>query len=296
MGRSIPDAWTALESRVHPHWVSCVPRLARPSRDLRSGINFLLSFAKLSIWLRQIRRALMSLHQYLKRRQRYGTAIPPDAESYSAQVFSGKDPSGQPLRDDHSHAFYLPVDEDGDGRIDHITVFAPCGFGADDPVEVQALATLGRLSFGEGELSLMLLGLGTWDGITCSRLIGPSTVWESATPFVVTRHLKLRGRKRDPRDWSQGREGQQLFVAQVLREELERRGFKDAEIEPLDFIGGHHLRPLQFQLYRRKRGDDGGQRPRGIFRLRFPEPVTGPIAVGHSCHFGLGLFLPVSST
>ncbi len=243
----------------------------------------------------QTRRALMSRYQYLKRRGKYGRVIPPDAESYNAPVFSGKDASGQPLRDDHRHAFYLPADEDGDGRIDHITVFAPCGFGSDDPVEVQAIGTLRRLSFGEGELSLLLLGLGTWDGITGSRLLGPSTVWESATPFVVTRHLKRRGRKRDPREWFEGEEGQAAFVAQVLREELERRGLKSAEIVPLDSIGAPHLRPLQFRLFRRKRGDEGGQRPRGAFRLRFPAPVTGPIAVGHSCHFGLGLFLPAGA-
>ena len=122
------------------------------------------------------------------------------------------------------------------------------------------------------------------------RLSGspPPRSWSPATSNAVAA-------ERDPREWSQGREGQQLFVAQVLQEELERRGLKHAEIEPLDSIGAHHLRPLQFQLYRRKRGDDGGQRPRGAFRLRFPAPVTGPIAVGHSCHFGLGLFLPVSS-
>jgi CRISPR-associated protein Csb2 len=33
----------------------------------------------------------------------------------------------------------------------------------------------------------------------------------------------------------------------------------------------------------------------GAFRLRFPAPVTGPIAVGHSCHFGLGLLLPAGA-
>ena len=243
----------------------------------------------------QMRRALMSRYQYLKRRQKHGPAIPSDAESYNASVFSGKDTSGHHLRDDHRHAFYLPADEDGDGRIDHITVFATCSFGVNDPIEVQAIGGLRRLLFGEGELSLLLLGLGTWDGITGTRLLGPSTIWESATPFVVTRHLKLRGRKRDPREWSQGREGQQAFVAQVLREELERRGFKDSEIEPLDGIGARRLRTLQFQLDRRKRGDDGGQRPRGAFRLRFPAPVRGPIALGHACHFGLGLFLPAGS-
>ncbi len=51
------------------------------------------------------------------------------------------------------------------------------------------------------------------------------------------------------------------------------------------------LRPIQFRLYRRKAGDDGGARLRGLFRLRFTKPVAGPIALGHSCHYGLGLFI-----
>jgi CRISPR-associated protein Csb2 len=33
----------------------------------------------------------------------------------------------------------------------------------------------------------------------------------------------------------------------------------------------------------------------GAFRLRFPAPLTGPIAVGHSCHFGLRLLLPAGT-
>ena len=64
------------------------------------------------------------------------------------------------------------------------------------------------------------------------------------------------------------------------------------QIEPLEHAGAHLLRSIQFRLNRRKSGDDGASRPRGLFRLRFPRPVAGPIALGHSCHFGLGLFVP----
>ena len=237
----------------------------------------------------QARRALLSRCKYLARSGNPGLA---DAEiGPLCPAFWGKDEQGQP-RTGHGHAFVLPTDEDGDGLLDHLTVFARMGLNL---LERQGLETVRILRCGGNELPLVLLGAGTTAEFAAPPLLGPSEVWESATPFVVTRHLKLRGRKRDPREWSQGREGQQAFVGQVLHEELERRGFKDSEIEPLDGIGARRLRPLQFQLYRRKHGDDGGQRPRGAFRLRFPAPVTGPIAVGHSCHFGLGLFLPAGS-
>ena len=51
-------------------------------------------------------------------------------------------------------------------------------------------------------------------------------------------------------------------------------------------------RPIQFRRFRQKLNDDGGRRPAGAFRLTFEAPINGPIALGHSCHFGLGLFVP----
>ena len=57
-------------------------------------------------------------------------------------------------------------------------------------------------------------------------------------------------------------------------------------------LGAHRLRPIQFKRFRNKAGDDGGRRPSAAFRILFPYPVAGPICLGHSCHFGLGLFVP----
>ena len=43
-------------------------------------------------------------------------------------MLSGKDAAGKPLKG-HHHAFYVPTDEDGDGRLDHLTVWTPGGTG-----------------------------------------------------------------------------------------------------------------------------------------------------------------------
>src|SRR5205085_83300 len=64
----------------------------------------------------------------LMRKCRYVLRIPkgePGREELSRRCPSvtGKDESGQPLKD-HKHAFFLAADEDGDGRIDHVTVLA----------------------------------------------------------------------------------------------------------------------------------------------------------------------------
>ncbi|MFO0767833.1 MAG: hypothetical protein U0231_13835 [Nitrospiraceae bacterium] len=46
-------------------------------------------------------------------------------------MLSGKDHQGKRLIN-HRHAYYLPTDEDGDGRLDHLTVYAAGGFDPDE--------------------------------------------------------------------------------------------------------------------------------------------------------------------
>ena len=245
----------------------------------------------------QMRRAIMSLYEKRRQRAEYGRTIPPGADRFSSEVFSGKAASGEPLRADHSHAYYLPTDEDRDGRLDHITIFAAGGFGAE---EIRTIDTIRRLSFGEGELALLLVGLGQTADFKQFPLFGHSHVWESATPFLATRHPKSRGRKRD-RPELLGQENRSAFLMGLLLEEWDRLAHRRpglpsrdrVGIEPIAEIGPKKLRPLQFRRARFKSSDDGGQRPTTGFLLRFPEPVSGPISLGHSSHFGLGLFVRV---
>jgi CRISPR-associated protein Csb2 len=234
----------------------------------------------------QGRRALLFLCKKLARGRDGSLA---DSEIWRlSPAFWGKDNQGQP-RQGHEHAFFLPADEDNDGRLDHLTVFAPMGFNT---LERQALDCLRHLRFGDGEpLQLLLVGLGNERDFR-SHLLAESTVWVSATPFVVTRHPKLNGTKRDrPEDYATPR----AFARHVLRQELARRpGLpRVVSIEEEEGIGSRRLRPIQFKRFRNKSGDDGGRRCAGAFRITFAAPVHGPLCLGHSCHFGLGLFLPL---
>lgn len=243
------------------------------------------------------RRSLMGL---------YGRLCPlPDGSKGRSAIYCGKDARSQPL-EGHGHAHYLPTDEDGDGRLDHLTIVAADGFGPD---ELKALDCLRVLKNWERErsghpLRVLLLGLGRLNDYEPPPL-RPALVWESATPFVAPRHLKKSGTKRDPRElWG----SPAVFLETVLREELarliERRAdLKDVsassiEIKPLADssgvfrIGAGRLRPMLFKRYQQKRGDDGSSRPAGAFRIIFPREVRGPICLGHSSHFGMGLFVP----
>jgi len=228
-----------------------------------------------------------------------------DGSRGRSALFSGKDADSRPLQG-HGHAYYLPTDEDNDGRLDHLTIVAIDGFGGN---ELGALDRLRELKSHEREqsghpLRVLLLGLGRVDDYQPLPL-RPSHAWTSATPFVAPRHLKKRGRKRDPVDlWN----CTEKFLAALLREELvrfisRRPDLKDLSIDAVKIepavdehgvfgIDKRNLRPIQFKRFRQKRGDDGGNRPAGFFRIDFGRNVAGPIALGHSCHFGLGLFVP----
>jgi CRISPR-associated protein Csb2 len=236
----------------------------------------------------QARRSLLSKSKYLALRGNPNLA---DPEIWPlCPAFWGKDDQARPLTD-HQHAFFLPADEDNDGRLDHLTVFASMGFNS---LERQALDRFRRLPFGQGDpLQLLLIGLANVHDFR-APLLDKSAVWVSATPFVVTRYPKLRGRKRDrPEDYASPRE----FARHVLRQELARCPNlpEVISIDHEELIGTHRLRPIQFRRFRSKRGDDGGRRPAGGFRIAFAAPVRGPLCLGHSCHFGLGLFVPAQN-
>ena len=63
---------------------------------------------------------------------RYGWEMDPQTGRRVAQAppeISGREATGGPLRDPgHAHAFWLPEDADGDGKIDHVCVYAAAGF------------------------------------------------------------------------------------------------------------------------------------------------------------------------
>ena len=211
-------------------------------------------------------------------------------------LFSGRAGDGTPLDDDHSHAFFLPADDDGDGRIDHLTVHVPAGLNS------EAQTVLGRLRklWGTGghDIFVVLVGLGRPEdyggyhvmaGQTPQLALSP--VWVSRTPYLLSRHPKTY---RDGRP-KPGPDGLQIDGPESqLRAELARRGFPapvTLELVRHTRMGGKEVRWLEF---RRERPSGGGRlaSPMGYgFRVTFGEAVRGPLALGYGCHFGLGQFV-----
>jgi CRISPR-associated protein Csb2 len=242
------------------------------------------------------RAAVMGCFQRLLHRRKFGTSRKPYQEEFHSETFSGKLASGEYLKS-HDHAFYVPTAEERDGtRLDHLTVVAPVGFTRN---EVAALDDLRSLRFREADYRLLLTGLGTPADVRC-RLFAASDRWISETPFVATRHLKSRGKKRDSRAFFDP-EAMASFLQTNLLENWEQRADLRGRsstppvvvpiFDPFD-AGLMRFRPLQFHRGRSRVGDDGFSRPFGAFGLKFREPVSGPVCLGYGSHFGLGLFLP----
>lgn len=205
---------------------------------------------------------------------------------HALPVFSGKGADGLPLDDDHTHAFYLPSDEDDDGRIDHVTIYAGRGF---DRHAQRALAAVKKLWGASGhDIRVVLIGLGQpqdFGGLDSHNgeraIVAQSRTWQSSTPYVLTRHPKKNG-KDSPIDQVKG--------------DLRRRGFPQPEAIQLlthTLIGGKKVRWLEFRRIRSRGGGRFSDHQGLGFRLIFAEPIRGPLALGYACHFGLGQFVPV---
>lgn len=187
-------------------------------------------------------------------------------------VFSGHDlPDGNR----HRHAFYLPWDSNGDGRIDRVLLHVPDGMDAD---QQRILTRITKLWSRDGsEWGSVLESVG--NASAAEAITTRSCVWESATPYLHPWHVKKR-----------------FGVEDQLRRECHERGLPEiVEFEQLSVVpvGNQRRNVIRFRRFRNKRGLNQPDRHGSFWRLTFSEPVTGPMALGFACHFGLGLFKPV---
>lgn len=187
-------------------------------------------------------------------------------------ILSGHD---MPEGNRHRHAFYLPWDSNGDGRIDRVVLHVPDGM---DAQQQQVVAKIKKLWSRDGsEWRLVLESMGGLEA--GGALMKRSATWESVTPYLHPWHVKKRLTVKD----------------QILRECRERGLPEPVVLEPLDEVDvgrGRRRRPIHFQRFRNRRGVAQPDRLGSFWRLTFSEPVQAPMALGFACHFGLGLFAP----
>lgn len=204
-------------------------------------------------------------------------------QAASCPALTGRDPStGAPLHG-HRHARLLPLDLDGDGRIDHVLLHAADGF---DALAQRAIARITR-TWGDGlpDVTVSLAGQG--DLALFARLLrddagrplpefGPAVTWTSSTPFIAPRFRKPGGRNSLIGQVEEECAVQGLptpAVTVLPRTEMMRRGFL------------HHVRQ------RRPGHAQPPDTAPWALHLTFPAPVHGPIALGYGSHYGLGILV-----
>ena len=234
--------------------------------------------------------AIKALERLLKARN-----VPEAEIEAQCNRLAGKDADGHPLRG-HKHAHWMLFSAESDPRTAvpaRLVVWREEPFGSD---EVQAIldAAKGELFWGPNEKK------SPWGARAIpldrevpspKRFDSMSCVWESATPWVPARcGVRSNGKLREG-----------LAPDEQLAAELKSRGLGDAQIEWLDDGEVNFLAVRVPKSKRAPKSKDDSERAttptrgghRGFrLRLTFDHPVSGPIALGHSSHFGLGWFTP----
>ncbi|MDE0525476.1 MAG: type I-U CRISPR-associated protein Csb2 [Thaumarchaeota archaeon] len=197
-----------------------------------------------------------------------------NARTSIPEYISGHDHTGKPLQNNHRQAFWLPVDADCDGLIDHVAVFVQEGF---ERSIQDVFYSIRQLNDGHG-LVLDVSFRGFYGRKSLEKRCGlfkSKKDWISATPYFMPWHMK----KNYNRD-------------EQIRKECRKRGFgnipsiTDHEIR----VGGKRMSTEAFHSIHNK------QRPINptgdALKISFKEPIRGPVSLGFGSHFGLGMFVP----
>ena len=216
-------------------------------------------------------------------------------EKRVSENFTGKR-NGEMRRDQHQHAFFLPQtaptsDNLRHDRLDRLYIWAPEGFTDEELEVLKSIRTFPDLRRQSREKQredlderekkeaerFHLVPLALVDDGEREKLFGRSRFWQSCTPYLCARHPKDGG-KDSPEE-------------QIRRECLQRGLPELLAIEPVE-------RPERGAWIDYKRRRWRKPQPPGLpqgYKLEFAEPLTGPLSLGASSHFGMGRFMvPIS--
>ena len=208
------------------------------------------------------------------------------AQRKAARLLTGKDANGSPLQDDrHPHARFGILFDQETGKAARLLVWR------NEPFKDKEQRAI--LNAADQELQLSYAKVGTRDPWSV-RLVPldsqvPSPVgfgdqactrWKTATPYVPPRHTYNR----------KGRIKAGESPEEQIRRELGWQRYRttgltiSVDYQSVEWTRVH--RP------RRRRRDPTNTERRGYHvLLTFDKPLRGPISLGHSSHFGLGLFI-----
>jgi CRISPR-associated protein Csb2 len=212
----------------------------------------------------------------------------PATERDRFALMSGKMSSGIPLIG-HQHA-YFALYPDEFGLPTRLIVFRRTPFESEE-IEALMAASEKTLSWQpqgqDWQLRFVPLPFSVPPPFGLAFDSQRTSKWKSLTPFVSPGgrlHFRKNGRMRP------GETPERLLENLLLRNGYPRpRIQRITAAEGAEWVAVHESK--EQRAIRRKAGTRAVL-PGYRFEIQFPEPVSGPICVGHSCHFGLGLFIP----
>jgi CRISPR-associated protein Csb2 len=189
---------------------------------------------------------------------------------------AGKESEGDPLLG-HRHAAYVVWWEDE--RPSRLLVWRQEPFSADEESALLKAAELDLpWSYGNARWAARLVPLDRAVGAPPGFDGRRATCWETVTPYVPARHVFGRNGRIKPGE----------SIEEQIRRDLAARGLPHRvalDVHGISWVAVHvPRRATQAEVTRR------GYR----LTLRFDEPVSGPLLLGHSSSFGLGLFMPAN--
>ena len=257
-------------------------RARKPTRFVQFAIGALVSPPRNSIVVLTQRFRGRVIHEFLGGSWQRVSATRKEA----ARLLTGKEADGSPLRDHrHPHARFGILFDDETNKATRLLVWRDQPFSGDEQRAI--------LKAAEQELQLAFSKAGVRDPWTV-RLVPldsqvpppmgfgeqPCRRWETVTPYVPPRHVYNR----------RGRVKAGESPEEQLRLELTRQGYDTAGL--MIGIDGQTTEWIRIHRPRRNRDDPTNTERRGYHAsLTFDTPVRGPISLGHSSHFGLGLFV-----
>ncbi|HEY5915254.1 MAG TPA: type I-U CRISPR-associated protein Csb2 [Verrucomicrobiae bacterium] len=183
------------------------------------------------------------------------------------------------LQGDHQHAFYLPRPTENPGFLEELWVWCAHGFTQQ---EVEALMKVGALRWADGRYPARPVLLEVQRSLP---RVEPTKLWKSFTPFVPPRFWYRK--KIVERDLKEG-DSPELQLGRCLR---------DAGVQTPGTIRridtGREWDVCKVHLPDHSNGREPDQRIGVFLEVEFEKSEVLPFpALGHSCHFGLGLFVP----
>lgn len=202
----------------------------------------------------------------------------PESVREKALLLSGKNPDGSPSKEHRHASFLLCGTSDAPSRL---CIWRNEAF---NDLEQRAILDAANmplpLCYRNDPWTLNLVPLDKLVPAPPGLDQTTGREWISLTPFVPPRHVFGRS----------GREKSGCSVLEQLVDELKNRAFNvDGLIASVEEGFWVKIHRIKAERDARTNNDKFGYK----LKINFREPVKGPVSIGASSHFGLGLFQPI---